>query len=318
MSPFIEMDGQYTVHVRDEPSGLRIAINERQDGAAAAAARASSSAAPLTDRDVAADAAAPPARDPQDDRPDPLACAAPLAAGRAVPPPRRGDADELAIRTARTGGAVAVRAARWTTPARSRGRAWRPRRRIRVGRLTVVLPDGPRRVFGDRASRPPGEIHDPRRGGRRPRCCSAARPAPARPTWTASGRARTCAALLRLAALNREALALSAGWWRVPLQLQRHARPPGATQHAAAGRRAQHRGPLRPRQRLLPAVPRRDDDVLERRLRVARPVARRRPAQQVPAHRRARRPARPASTSSRSAPAGAASRSTRPASSAAA
>lgn len=33
VSPFIELDARYTVHVRDEPSGLRIAINERQDGA---------------------------------------------------------------------------------------------------------------------------------------------------------------------------------------------------------------------------------------------------------------------------------------------
>lgn len=32
VSPFIAMDGRYTVHVRDEPSGLRIAINERQGG----------------------------------------------------------------------------------------------------------------------------------------------------------------------------------------------------------------------------------------------------------------------------------------------
>jgi DUF1365 family protein len=32
VSPFIEMDARYAVHVRDEPSGLRIAINERQGG----------------------------------------------------------------------------------------------------------------------------------------------------------------------------------------------------------------------------------------------------------------------------------------------
>ncbi len=30
VSPFIDMEGQYTVHVQDEPAGLRIAINERQ------------------------------------------------------------------------------------------------------------------------------------------------------------------------------------------------------------------------------------------------------------------------------------------------
>jgi len=32
VSPFIDMEGQYTVHVQDEPSRLRIAINERQGG----------------------------------------------------------------------------------------------------------------------------------------------------------------------------------------------------------------------------------------------------------------------------------------------
>ena len=32
VSPFIEMDGQYTVNVRDERAGLRIAITERQGG----------------------------------------------------------------------------------------------------------------------------------------------------------------------------------------------------------------------------------------------------------------------------------------------
>jgi hypothetical protein len=33
VSPFIDMEGRYTVHVQDEPAGLRIAINERQDDA---------------------------------------------------------------------------------------------------------------------------------------------------------------------------------------------------------------------------------------------------------------------------------------------
>ena len=33
VSPFIDMEGQYTVHVQDDPDGLRIAINERRDGA---------------------------------------------------------------------------------------------------------------------------------------------------------------------------------------------------------------------------------------------------------------------------------------------
>jgi len=32
VSPFISMDGRYSVHVRDEPTALRLAINLRQDG----------------------------------------------------------------------------------------------------------------------------------------------------------------------------------------------------------------------------------------------------------------------------------------------
>jgi DUF1365 family protein len=32
VSPFISMDGRYSVHVRDEPDGLRLAISLRQDG----------------------------------------------------------------------------------------------------------------------------------------------------------------------------------------------------------------------------------------------------------------------------------------------
>jgi DUF1365 family protein len=33
VSPFIDMEGHYTVHVQDDPGSLRIAINERKDGA---------------------------------------------------------------------------------------------------------------------------------------------------------------------------------------------------------------------------------------------------------------------------------------------
>jgi len=32
VSPFISIDGRYSVHVRDEPAALRLAINLRQDG----------------------------------------------------------------------------------------------------------------------------------------------------------------------------------------------------------------------------------------------------------------------------------------------
>jgi DUF1365 family protein len=33
VSPFIDMEGRYTVHVADDPRSLRIAINERKDDA---------------------------------------------------------------------------------------------------------------------------------------------------------------------------------------------------------------------------------------------------------------------------------------------
>ena len=90
------------------------------------------------------------------------------------------------------------------------------------------------------------------------------------------------AALLRLAARNREALALVGRLVPRPGPAAR-GRSRTGRDATRAGQPAQHRGALRPRQRPLPAVPRRDDDVLERGLRVAGPVARRRAAQQVPA-----------------------------------
>jgi cyclopropane-fatty-acyl-phospholipid synthase len=93
-------------------------------------------------------------------------------------------------------------------------------RRIRVGRLTVVLPDGSRHVFGLPGSQPTAEmrIHD-----------SAALARMLLGGETGAGEAYMdghwsspdLPGLLRLAALNREALALSGGWWRVPLQVPR-------------------------------------------------------------------------------------------------
>lgn len=92
--------------------------------------------------------------------------------------------------------------------------------RIRAGCLTVVLPDGSEQVFGDPSSGDRAEIriHD--------------RAALARMLMggeTGGGEAYMdglwsspdLVALLRVAALNRGALALTTGWWRVPLQLRR-------------------------------------------------------------------------------------------------
>jgi cyclopropane-fatty-acyl-phospholipid synthase len=92
--------------------------------------------------------------------------------------------------------------------------------RIRVGHLTITLPDGRRRSFGDGASAHRGEIvvHD--------------RDALVRllvDGETGAGEAYMdgqwsspdLAALLLVAALNRQELALVGGWWRLPTQALR-------------------------------------------------------------------------------------------------
>ena len=94
--------------------------------------------------------------------------------------------------------------------------------RIRTGRLTVVLPDGSAREFGDAASPETAEIriHD--------------RQALVRMLLhgeTGAGEAYMdglwsspdLAALLRLAVRNRESMALSAGWFRLPAHVARTA-----------------------------------------------------------------------------------------------
>ena len=85
-------------------------------------------------------------------------------------------------------------------------------RRIQVGRLTIVLPDGTREVVGGDGG-PVAEIriHDER---------GAIRMLLGGETGAGEGftdglwSSPDLAALLRLAALNRDALALSSGWWR--------------------------------------------------------------------------------------------------------
>jgi len=92
--------------------------------------------------------------------------------------------------------------------------------RIRVGCLVVVRPDGSRLAFGDEGSELRGEIrfHDDGAvlgillGGE-----TGFGEAYMDGRWSSPD----IAALLRVAARNREALALSAGWWRTPLQLRR-------------------------------------------------------------------------------------------------
>jgi DUF1365 family protein len=52
VSPFIDMEGRYTVHVADDPGSLRIAINERQEGAPVIATSLVLRRRRLTDRTV--------------------------------------------------------------------------------------------------------------------------------------------------------------------------------------------------------------------------------------------------------------------------
>ncbi len=95
--------------------------------------------------------------------------------------------------------------------------------RIRIGALTVVLPDGTRRKFGadTAAERAEIRIHDHEAfvrllfGGE-----IGAGEAYMDDLWSSPD----LAALLRLAALNRDALALSSGWFRVPGQVMKTVR----------------------------------------------------------------------------------------------
>ena len=92
--------------------------------------------------------------------------------------------------------------------------------RIRVGQLTVVMPDGSRRTFGDPGSAMAGElhVHDTAAavrlllGGD-----VGAGEAYMDGLWSSPD----LPALLKVAALNREALAMPDGWWRFPLRLRR-------------------------------------------------------------------------------------------------
>lgn len=92
--------------------------------------------------------------------------------------------------------------------------------RWRIGRLTVVMPDGSARTFGDAGSERSAEIriHDSAAtlrmflGGD-----TGAGEAYMDGSWSSPD----LPALLRLASLNRDALGLSGGWWRLPLRIQK-------------------------------------------------------------------------------------------------
>jgi cyclopropane-fatty-acyl-phospholipid synthase len=91
-------------------------------------------------------------------------------------------------------------------------------RRISVGQLTVLLPDGSRHVFGDAATGHVAElrVHDMAavtrilRGGD-----MGAGEAYMNGLWSSPDLPR----LAKLAAVNRDSLALTGGWWRIPAKL---------------------------------------------------------------------------------------------------
>jgi cyclopropane-fatty-acyl-phospholipid synthase len=96
-------------------------------------------------------------------------------------------------------------------------------RRISVGRLAITWPNGSRRVFGDAASDRLGEmvVHDRQAvvrmlvGGD-----TGAGEAYMDGQWSSPD----LPAMLKVAALNRDALAMADGWWRLPARLQRTVR----------------------------------------------------------------------------------------------
>jgi cyclopropane-fatty-acyl-phospholipid synthase len=107
--------------------------------------------------------------------------------------------------------------------------------RIRVGRLSLVLPDGTRRDFGEPGSADAGElrVHHPAAatrmllGGE-----VGAGEAYMDGLWSSPDLPE----LLALAARNREALAMPDGWWRAPLRW-RHALTHRARRNTRAGSR---------------------------------------------------------------------------------
>jgi len=92
--------------------------------------------------------------------------------------------------------------------------------RLREGQLTVVLPNGSRRVFGDPSSDHRAEIRI-HRGEALVRMLVGGETGGGEAYVEGLWSSPDLAALLRLAALNREALALSTGLFRVPQQLVR-------------------------------------------------------------------------------------------------
>ncbi len=92
--------------------------------------------------------------------------------------------------------------------------------RIRIGRLTVVLPDGRTRVFGDRTSGRHAEIRVHDRSAAT-RLLLHGETGAGEAYMDGQWSSPDLQALIELAALNRAALSMNAGWWRRPFDLPR-------------------------------------------------------------------------------------------------
>jgi len=90
--------------------------------------------------------------------------------------------------------------------------------RIREGCLTVLLPDGSRRVFGDRTSELRAEMHIHDLGALR-RLLLGGEVAAGEAYMDGLWSSPDLVALISLAVANRRDLALSRGWWRVPARV---------------------------------------------------------------------------------------------------
>jgi cyclopropane-fatty-acyl-phospholipid synthase len=92
--------------------------------------------------------------------------------------------------------------------------------RIRIGRLTVEQPDGRRQTFGDPSSERHAEIriHDPEAAVR---ILLHGETGVGESYMDGQWSSPDLEALIELAALNRSALALNTGWWRLPVEIPR-------------------------------------------------------------------------------------------------
>ena len=306
VSPFIEMRGGYEVRVRDEPARLRITINQHQPEGLELHASLDLARRPLTDRNLLR-----------------LLLRHPFLPQRTTAL-IHWHALRLWLRGARfrrhrevaTMNSPTLPVDRAAASGLLDRLAWRvalaAAERIRIGRLRVVLPDGSvqtfggdarRRIGGDPDPRPRGADPHPRRrrdrGRRGLHGRAVVQPGPACPAPARGPQPGGARAVRRLVP--------------GPGAAGPDDRASGPAQHPIREPQ-QHRRPLRPGQRLLPAVPRRDADLLERGVRVRRTSRWPTPSATSTGSSPPTPGCAPASTSWRSARAGAASPSTRRAS----